>query len=374
MIILAVIPKRLRCGVSDYASNLYPETSGKDGDFTIKRVPFSLWNCLKIPFARADVVHLQHEYSMFGFAGGWGFLLFCYLLILRVTGVRLAVTIHTVYDWNRVDQLFAHRTQSRLVLALLRTYGKAYHRVLLGAASRLIFMSEASRNAFLRVTPNADPGKLVSIAIGAYDVPIRAQNGRNLEQRYGIKPTDYVLTLFGFAYPNKGYHLTIEALRLLGDKANGIKLLVVSGEPTDGGANYLASLKETTAKSGLTHQVIFTGFIPFDDPILDEVLVRTDCFLYPYLRESATSGSLATTLAARKVYLTSDLEMFQSFTPGLKFRAGEPVDLAAKIVQAQQMNPSELAVYRERLESYIKENNIEATRKRHLENFSKLVR
>jgi glycosyltransferase involved in cell wall biosynthesis len=370
--ILVLIPNRLRCGVTDYANNLYPDAFKSDGEIRIKRAPLTFWNCLRIPFSRADIVHVQHEYSLFGFAGCWGFLLFCYLLALRLIGPKLAVTIHTVYDWNHVEQIFAHRTKSAVVLSLLRCYGKTYHRVLLAAARVLVFMSDASRAAFLRVSPNADPAKLISIPIGVYDLPIHAQSTRNLEQRYALKSSDYVLTLFGFAYPSKGYHLAIETLHFLKEKSGDLKLLVVSGEPAEGGAQYLAKLKESVEKLGLSRHIIFTGFIPFDDPILDEILLRTNCFLYPYLRDSATSGSLATTLAARKIYVTSDLEMFQDFTPGIKFRANDVEDLAAKMVQVREMDSSRLAAYRRILESYIENNNIEAMRKRLMNNFAKL--
>jgi len=153
----------------------------------------------------------------------------------------------------------------------------------------------------------------------------------------------------------------------------GLKLLIVSGEPGEGGARYLASLKEMTNQLGLEKAVIFTGFIPFDDPLLDEALLRTQCFLYPYLKESATSGSLATTLAARKMYITSDLEMFRSFTPGIKFRAGDAGDLAAKMLQVCQLDGDALAVCQGRLRAYLASNNTEAMRKRHLDCFVRLL-
>jgi glycosyltransferase involved in cell wall biosynthesis len=373
MKILAVIPIRQRCGVSDYAGHLYAGAQFETGGIRLRKTKPGFWNCLKIPFARADVVHLQHEYSLYGFAGCRGFLLLCYLLILRLTGGKLVVTMHTVYNWDQAGQIFAHRTKSRLLIQALRLYGKMYHRLILMAAGRVIFLSEGSKAAFARITPGVDPKKLMVIPIGVYDLPIRARNTAGLETRYGIKPDEYIFTLFGFAFPNKGYHLAIEALQILRTGHPGLKLLVVSGEPGEGGVQYLASLKETATRLGLEKQVVFTGFIPFDDPLLDEMLLRTNCFLYPYLKESATSGSLATTLSARKVYITSDLEMFRSFAPGIKFRAGDTGDLVAKMLQVRQMNSAALAAYQERLQVYLAGNNTEAMRKRHLDCFVRLL-
>ncbi len=373
MIILAVIPTRQRCGVSDYAGHLYAGAQFETGDIRLQKIPLGFWNCLKIPFARADVIHLQHEYSLYGFAGCWGFLLFCYLLILRFTGRKLAITMHTVYNWDQAGQIFAHRTKSRLLIQALRLYGKIYHRLILTAASRLIFLSENSKAAFVRITPGIDPKRLTVIPIGVYDLPLRGQNSTDLETRYGIKSDEYVFTLFGFAFPNKGYHLAIEALQLLHAGYPDLKLLIVSGEPGEGGVQYLASLKQMTTRLGLEKHVIFTGFIPFDDPLLDEVLLRTNCFLYPYLQESATSGSLATTLSARKVCITSDLEMFRSFTPGVKFRAGDAGDLAAKMLHVRQMNSTALEDYQDRLQAYLASNNTDAMRKRHLDCFVQLL-
>ena len=430
MTILAVIPARQQCGISDYAGQLYSGTDFETGGNRLIKVPLNFWNCLKIPFVRADIVHLQHEYSLYGFAGCWGFLLFCYLLLLRLTGGKLVVTLHTIYDWDQAGQIFAHRTKSRVLIQALRFYGKTYHRLILRAASLVIFLSEGSRAAFVRIALWADPKRFAVIPIGVYDHPILARDAAKLEARYGIEPDDYVFTLFGFAFPNKGYHLAIEALkslqtghsglkrahpdtapffplaspeggegrgeeapmftdqipspqpspRLGGERESGavsgctrLKLLIVSGEPGEGGAQYLALLKELTRRLGLEPAVIFTGFIPFDDPLLDEALLRTQCFLYPYLKESATSGSLATTLAARKIYVTSDLEMFRSFTPGIKFRAGEAGDLAAKMLQVRQMDADAVAAYQGRLQTYLASNNTEAMRRSHLDCFVGLL-
>ncbi|HEX3856570.1 MAG TPA: glycosyltransferase family 4 protein [Verrucomicrobiae bacterium] len=373
MTIFAVIPARQRCGVSDYAGHLYSGAQFETGGIRLKKVPLNFWNCLKIPFAHADIVHLQHEYSIYGFAGCWGFLLFCYLLLLRLTGSKLVVTLHTIYNWDQAGQIFAHRTKSRLLIQTLRLYGKIYHRLILLAASRVIFLSEGSKAAFVRIAPWADPKKLTVIPIGVYDLPIRDRNTAALGMRHGIKPGEYVFTLFGFAFPNKGYHLAIEALKILQAGNSDLKLLIVSGEPGEGGAQYLASLKEMMQHFGLEKKVIFTGFIPFDDPLLDEILLQTNCFLYPYLKESATSGSLATTLAARKIYITSDLEMFRDFTPGIKFRAGDVGDLAAKMLQVRQMNSANLTACQDKLQIYLSENNTEAMRKRHLDCFVQLL-
>ncbi len=399
--------------MSDYANHLYPGDHCLGEGIRVKRRTLTVWNCLTAPFSGAKTVHLQHEYSILGFAGCWGFLLLLYLLSLRLTGGKLVITLHTVYDWNHTEQLFAHRTRSRLLLRILSLYGRAYHRLILAAARLLIFLSDTSRLAFLRVTPAANAARMVTIPIGVYDLllpphpdplpkereqqvaspeppddlrcadrlatisPLPAGESRGegvLRERYALQETDYVLTLFGFAYPNKGYHLAVEALNLLRSQHPNVRLLIVSGEPAEGGRQYLDELKQLVARHQLNDCVTFTGYIPTDDPGFDAVLLRTDCFLYPYLRESATSGSLATTLCARKVYITSDLGMFQDFTPGIKFHAGQVMDLAEKIKQAMQMGSAEMGRYRNELESYIANHNIPAMRTRHAETFLGLLK
>jgi hypothetical protein len=128
------------------------------------------------------------------------------------------------------------------------------------------------------------------------------------------------------------------------------------------------------SRLGIEKAVIFTGFIPFNDPLLDEALLRTQCFLYPYLKESATSGSLATTLAARKIYITSDLEMFRSFTPGIQFRAGDAGALAARMLEVRQMDSANVMAYRDLLQAYRASNNMEAMRQRHVDCFVRLLK
>lgn len=374
MTVLAFMPNRERCGVSDYVNHLYSGDGSLGDDIKVRRVAVGFWNCLKAPFSGAHIVHLQHEYSLFGFAGWRGLVLLLYFLGLRLTGAKLVLTVHTIYNWNRTEELFAHRTKSRLLLRLLSAYGHAYHRVILAAASLLVFLSEGSRQAFARVTPAAEAAPTLIIPIGVYDLPPPPESSTTDSGRLPVGPGHYVVTLFGFAYPNKGYHLAIEACRLLREELPHLRLLVVSGEPAEGGRQYLQELRERVAQSQLADRVVFTGYIPAEDPLYAAVLARTDCFVYPYLRESATSGSLATTLSARKVYITSDLDMFRDFVPGLKFRAGDAADLAARLRQAAGMSAPEKTAYRHRLEAYLAENDVQAMRRRHAEAFCKLLK
>jgi len=378
MIVLAFKYDRERCGVSDFTNHLYPGAACLGPDIEVRRVKVSLWNCLRAPFAGADVVHLQHEYSLLGFAGCQGFLLLLYWQLLRLTGTRLVVTLHTVYDWDRTAEIFAHRTKSRLVLRLLGIYGQVYHWLLLHTARVVIFVGESSRVAFAaknRVPPGV---RLVTIPIGVYEseIPELAIGNRQsaISPEWNIAPGDFVLTLFGFAYPNKGYHLAIEAVAKLQAELPRLRLLVVSGEPAEGGKSYLAELQALAARRGLDACVKFTGYLPADDPQYAEVLRRTDCFLYPYLQESATSGSLATTLVARKLYVTSDLKMFAAFTAGIKFRAGDVSALAEVIRRVVKMSAADVAAYRGRLDEYIASHGVSATRQQHAEVFRELMK
>ena len=127
-------------------------------------------------------------------------------------------------------------------------------------------------------------------------------------------------------------------------------------------------------RRGLCDRVKFTGYLPAEDRSYAAVLRRTDCFLYPYLQESATSGSLATTLASRKLYVTSDLKMFDAFTAGIKFRAGDATALAETIRRVAGMTVAELAMQRARLEEYIVTHGVNVTRRQHAEVFWELMK
>jgi len=373
MIVLALMPNRPRCGVSDYADHLYQDAQCLGSDIVLKKINMTFWNCIKAPFLRADIVHVQHEYSLFGFAGIAGFLLMLYFLPFRLVGRRFATTLHTIYDWDRVDAIFAHRTRLKILLFALRCYGKAYDRLIVSVSDLLIFLSNYSYASFARKFPELKPTRVAVIPIGVYDRVVQVQVGQILSDRLALSVGDFVLTLLGFAFPNKGYHLAIEALNVLHVEYPKLKLLIVSGEPAEGGGGYLGQLKQLVAGYGLADKVIFTGYVPFDDPLFDAVLSRTNCFLYPYLSESATSGSLATTFPARKIYLTSDLEMFRDFSPRVTFNVGDMTDLVNKIKLIINLHPSDLSKNSEMIEEFIQNNNIESMRKRHIVRFHKLL-
>jgi glycosyltransferase involved in cell wall biosynthesis len=143
-----------------------------------------------------------------------------------------------------------------------------------------------------------------------------------LEKQFGIKPSEKFFTLFGFAFPIKGYEYGIYAMDVLVNQRGrkDVRLVIVSGETGKGsfpgggqGGTYIGWLKQLAAERKLEPYVLFTGYLPNDDPLLEEIFSETLGFVFPYLDRNFPSGAISTALATGKPMLVTAIRCFQEY-------------------------------------------------------------
>jgi glycosyltransferase involved in cell wall biosynthesis len=142
-----------------------------------------------------------------------------------------------------------------------------------------------------------------------------------------------IFTLFGFAFPNKGFEYAILALYILmRRRRTDVRLLIISGEHATSVRNdYLAGLKKLVWTHRLNGRVEFTGYVASGD--LKPYFDRTFCFLFPYLHRDTPSGAISTALHTGKPVIVSNIRAFQEYDGLLNFAEKDAEGLADKMEQ-----------------------------------------
>jgi glycosyltransferase involved in cell wall biosynthesis len=289
-----------RSGVASYAGNLaqalgerglavtvvaptepdLPAGRERDGPVTVERSfergPAAVPSAARAALATgAPVVHLQHEFFLYGGVTSMPGLL-PGLGLLRARGVGPVVTMHHAVDPAEVDDDFVRMHRVRAPRPALRL-GLTTVQGTIGRLARRVIVHE---DKFASVVRDA-----AVVPHGVEAVEPQAEVAANL-------PDDGRLTLicFGFLAPYKGLELALEAASLARDD---VRLLIVGGEHPrllDGGERYGDSLRARWPDAGE-----FAGYV--DDAELPHWFALSDLALFLYPRPFATSGALALAVA-----------------------------------------------------------------------------
>ena len=229
----------------------------------------------------ADVVWLQHEFGLFGGAGGDKVL----ELIDRIAA-PLIVTLHTVMPDPDADQL---RVMQRLV----------------ARASKLIVMSDRAA-ALLRGAFGADADQIVLIPHGVPDRPF----GRSAQYKSAMGFAGRrILMTFGLLSPGKGIEAVITALpEIIAEHPDVLYCIVGATHPNllaREGEAYRERLKALAAELGVEDHVHWIDAFLETEALLD-LIEAADIYLTPYLgANQATSGTLSYAVALGKAVIST---------------------------------------------------------------------
>jgi glycosyltransferase involved in cell wall biosynthesis len=336
--------RKERDGIAEYTRQLFNPSFFAEQGLEVEVTDLAPASMLAAPFRPVRVIHIQHEFFMFDRLVGLSALFFypylwfwCWLL-----GRRLVTTIHSTYNVDDLPNALPHFSKYRILFPACRIYLKLHFKLVVSLSARVFILSKVgSSNLRHSISQRQYDHKVVRVHLGNYTANYRMQHHGLLAKDYGIARSEKLFTLFGFAWPNKGYEYGIQAMDVLVNqrRRQGIRLIVVSGEaskasfPGGGqGESYIGYLKRLTRELRLEEQVIFTGYLANDDPLLEEIFADTFCFLFPYLNRNFPSGAISTVLATRKPILVSQIPCFDEYERLLAFEEKNPVALADKMV------------------------------------------
>lgn len=254
------------------------------------RYPLVLWK--RIIIEKPDIVHVQFGPHGEVYGGFFGEVMLVLLLMLRMSGIRTTITLHSTWIGNQVKERIETYQRlkkiSFLAVPMFRLYMK-----LLEWGTSFTQLSTAKVNstlkeAFLRdySFPSQKIGEIPHPCQAVEVVPDAITAKRDLSLM-GKR----VILIFGYIRRGKGIELAIEAMRRIIEVHHDAKLLIV-GRPLDSDSEaYLSELLELVKEMNLEDSIQFVSrFIPDDE--IRRYFSAADVILMPYTESIGASGPI----------------------------------------------------------------------------------
>lgn len=314
-------------GVASYTKNLVTSYSGmcqvvifadsfsRDGDVYRENgvwvfrcwsrgllYPFQIFRNVARRRNDVDVLHVQHEYFLFG--GVFSAVLFPFLLfLLRLFRKPVVVTLHGVISLSVIDWEFLRDNMVSGFPFLLRLGIFGLTRLIACFVDVLV----VHEDFFKRILVNEygiDEHKIWVIPHGVEEASeiIDSDRAKEILGVGGKK----VLLFFGYIAGYKGIELLIDAFEFLKDDESYI-LFIAGGEhprlkDKRKYQEYVRRLKEKARR--VSDRIIFTGFVP--EERIPIYFSAADLVIFPYKIFMSSSGPLSNAITFRKIILVSD--------------------------------------------------------------------
>jgi len=278
-------------GQNEYSSTSVVVIDDSDGEleypdkvsFSIPQNDFDgyLNAAARINRSSIDIVHIQHEFGIFGGTDGEYIMEFA-----KRIDKPLVITFHTVL--SKPDQ-------NKLKIV----------RGLCGYAKTIIVMADEAMRRMIK-SYGVDSNKIVVIPHGVPDIPFGQSIGHKKTLGFQNK---YIISTFGLISRNKGLEYAIEGLKEIANhRQDFIFLIIGKTHPNvirQEGDSYRDSLHKIVIKNNLGKFVKFINrYLTL--PELVFYLQATDIYVTPYLEpEQITSGTLSYALGAGKACVST---------------------------------------------------------------------
>jgi len=298
-----------RCGVADYSAKVVRALdkkaymivfadNPKRSDIS-KRI-FRIWKrgSLSYPYKlfihilrkNVDVIHIQHEYLLYGNPYRSG--LFPLLpFLLRLFGKEVVITMHSVVPISSLTPAFFEKYGIGREFAMVKRLFTIAVTKLVGLfSSRLVVHNEASK----RVLIGDYRFKTEKVVVIPHGVELLDLKLTQEEAKHQLNIEDSNICLFfGFVKPGKGLEYVIKALPEVLRSYPNTKLIIAGGEHPhlNGWANsYFEQLQDLVAKLKITGAIMFSrGFVPVETATA--YLTAADVCVMPYDQSEIISAS-----------------------------------------------------------------------------------
>lgn len=278
------------CGIGTYTGTLSEEL---DVDVSHVTVPLGSWNPISYLSAtveagktESNILHIQHEYGIFGPKSLMSWLFFPLLyFVARLQRKRVVVTFHSA--WNE-------ETIGPPLVGLKRIYVRYNNALVAKIADHAVFLSKNCKHRFL------ESASVTSYEVLAHGVQTETveMNQATAKERFGYDPDDVVVVEPGYVRPEKGYEIFLE----VADRLEDYEFLVAGGSQTDEDDEYLSNISQTASEN-----VQITGIL--EDAEFHSAFIAADLILLPY-REVTQSGVFNWCVAYGLPVIASDEDYF----------------------------------------------------------------
>lgn len=297
-----------------------------------------------------DVVHIQHEYSIYQFDDRLPSL----LSKLEGTAKRI-ITIHCV----RPRQFSDVETIEEFTGEIARL------------SDEVIVHLHSAKDILCRL--GIHENKLSVIPHGTELSDVEKDTAR---KRLGLPKIGKILVMFGFIKPHKCAHIALEAIHQLSEEIRDAYFFIAGGlAPTASKKDreYVDWLKSRIEELGLKERVIFPErFFPNED--VPYILGAADIILFPYYEEDrSSSGSLHLSIGAKRPVIASRIPKFADLGEVsdellvLPHNSSGIAEVALRLFKDPEFEKYVL----ERIETYRKRTSWLAIARQHLELYMK---
>jgi len=324
-----------RCGIASYSEALVdglrrlPDTDVQVVPIAVGEQPASHYEeqAARLNAPDVDLVHIQHEYSFWGFPtpGRSKFVEF-----RRLIRRPVVLTAHTTLPLKAIFPTRSERNpwrwlqKKRLVSDL--TYRQSVEVATFDNDATIVH-TDAAREEFLRRGLSSE--RLFTVPTGI-PAPIPAATaGKAFRDRHNLHGKR-VLTLFGYVTPNKGYEMVAKVLPTL---PPDVMFVIAGGARRPVEEEYVRDLKHHLRNAGVDGRVIVTGYLSDDD--VADAMQGSDIALVPHT-QATNSYSVTLPLSHGRPTLASDLACFREMAARgdclALFRSGDKSDFRAALM------------------------------------------
>ncbi|MBS1963133.1 MAG: glycosyltransferase [Bdellovibrionales bacterium] len=310
---------------------------------------------------RPDLVHLQHEFGLFGSKLPWSYRFPKWFASARraTSNAKWVATAHTVIDAN-------WRYPTR---------GRGWKAIPLAA---LNILTPVFRSTWMEKTWGGFDGVIVHSALQSGAISASGCKRVVVIPHYVPEgggtipePAAPTILLFGYFSPEKGQDIAIHAWSEYGPSAP--KLILAGGVRRDEDRSYHAMCVAAIDRLGLKDRIEITGFVP--EERLAVYFARATIVLAPF-RETSGSGSLATAIGHHSAILASDHPLNREIdrrVPGSLafFTTESPASLADEVRNLLDDSVRRTKL-REAAGQYAAAHSISETARRHFEFYREL--
>lgn len=291
-----------------------------------------------------DVVHIQHEYSLFG-KGSRFFREFIEDL-RKNTKAKIIITMHSVRNLNeRLGLLgFAKKMVFRIMNKLIKRY------------SDKIIVHTQSAKKILVDQYGFDKNKVEVISMWAPNLRTSAKK-RLFE---GDKKT---LMCWGFIQPHKNYEAAINSMPKLSE--NICLAIVGSAHPSNSGRDekYITRLRRLTQNLNLNNRIkIINKFLSNEE--LDKLVNSADIILLPYKRITA-SAVFYRSLAFQKPIIASPADFFEELNKNTGFPVISDEENLAKTINEIFKNKKYARTIKANMQKCLKQSDLRLISKKY---------
>ena len=254
---------------------------------------------------RPDIVHIQHEFNMFG--DSLTAVVFPILLVLlKIARRKTVVTIHQVVPMQQIDRAFAKSFSfPQLFWPLLKIALLTVYLSITALASMIIVHSDYNRR-FMISDYKAQPSHVSVVPIGVPALEEEPASNKWTNVLQGRK----VILFFGYLNERKGIEYLFEAFAQIVPQ-HPEWVLVIAGGILPYSSPYIARLVKMISDLKIEDHVVFLTTTPFPIPEIHELYSLSEFVVLPYTYSFAASLALSFAMEHSKPTIVTNIGVFR---------------------------------------------------------------